>query len=72
LSDATELAARLVVLADGVEALGRRLEASFRAESGTRWSGPYRDRVEAQFAALRRQHRALAEELRAAAGSAGG
>jgi hypothetical protein len=64
---AAELAARLRILADGVETLGRRLEAVIQADHRTRWSGPHRERVEAELAAIRKQHRALAEDLRTAA-----
>ena len=65
-----DLAARLEVLADGVEGLTRRLAAVIRADHRTRWSGPYRDRVEDELTVHAARHRALAADLRTAAATA--
>lgn len=66
----TDLAARLEALADGVEVLTRRLATVIESEHRTRWSGPYRDRVEDELARHAARHRALAADLRAAAAAA--
>lgn len=70
MSVSTDLAARLEVLADGVEGLTRRLAAVLQSDRRTRWSGPHRDRVESELAAHAARHRALAADLRSAAAAA--